>query len=287
MKNLADRLILAACVLTIVVCAASCAAMSNNDAQKDKEDMVESSDFDTSETTTVFREMITLRYPEELFLTDANAVVIEYGETVEDITRQEWIPKYGPDHRNEIGEIPEYVYTEGWMLEFVGVAVNYVRIYDSTINFDIEDDAARFAEAKDGDALAEKYDDIIILPKFYAETLKQGDNILIFMTYKRSPYHGVSYGERIGFDPEYSTMEFISAFPVENGSVVVDDRMFEKDPDTESSYYIRMSLVEAINEKFKSIDESYPIFENGITLEDLGRYFELSTDPDTYNRNER
>ncbi len=205
--------------------------------------------------------------PNELLLGE-NMIVVEWGEAVPSIVTK-WDNYY-----------------EGL---FCGITVKYVKIFERTMREGyLENPEERFEYVENGDLLSETYDDIILVPEVIASTLNKGDRALIQIFDKKLEfdrvditYYGVGYTEYSNNTESTDDYRY-GFFPFVNDLLVVPENTCEQGGAFLIAYPVMENILN-LNNYLKKADESYPIFESGITFEELERYFELVFDPGTFN----
>ncbi len=227
----------------------------------------ESSDYATEFSTVV------CEYPEnpyEKIFVDLNAVAVEWGDIVADITYTE--------RRNYDYEAREFPY--------VGVFVKYRKIYESTL---AEKSPKQMFFTAPGRLrllnktwLSEGYDDIILIPEFYAEKIVKGEAAVLFLNQigkiEKKDFYGVSYVYGKVAD-EYYESEYIGVFPCK------DDKLDIDLADYGFPYHClvdRLSDVSYMNSVFERLDKGYPLFETGTGIDELETYFDLVTKAETF-----
>ncbi|MBQ8208850.1 MAG: hypothetical protein IJZ89_08985 [Clostridia bacterium] len=209
----------------------------------------------------IYSEIIHPKYYYDLC--ESNMMIVEWGEAVRQI---------------EISSLPDC--NEA----FVGIAVKYVNIFESTmVKSFIEGSAERFGCLENGEELNKRYDDIILIPESYLGDIEDGDISLISLNrfaralrgdFADAKYYYVNYGLYREGNYHYQI------FPIEDGKLEVPENMYDKIYGNYASL-IMEDLMRA-NETLRRKYESCPNFESGITLEEIENYFDIATDPDTF-----
>ncbi len=184
------------------------------------------------------------------------------------------------DHDIWVEEDEEY--------EFVGIAVNFVKIFESTIlrRDDIVDDLDRDMDLRKKlmalaeHDIADKYDDIILVPTVYADEIKKGDTVML------SLYPNILHCDLVGSAtlltiPIMGTDEDpLWAYPIVDLKLVIPNELQPIGYGQDTSVYFGSIREEfgRSNEYLIELGLDDNLFRDGMTIEELEAYFKLTTD---------
>ena len=193
---------------------------------------------------------------------DLNAVLVKWGE----MTDATWWETWG-------GPVQE---SGTYIVEYVGVSVEFLEVYSETMTESLIDDIEK--------TISETT--YLLIPKEALDQIVTGGTSLVFID-RQAIIHraeqdadGTHYGEyedilgvRLG--DWLSPGEFVPApiFTVRDGKVEIPESAYLKDKNQQ--YYMRViqHLCRANDYIDKKGENGIAKFENGITVEELGKYF--------------
>ena len=193
---------------------------------------------------------------------DLNAVLIRWGEMTDATWSETW---GGPVQESGI-----------YKVEYVGVSVEFLEVYSETMTESLIDDIEKTISKTT----------YLLIPKEALDQIEIGGTSLVFID-RREIIHravqdadGTHYGEyedilgvRLG--EWLSPGEFVPApiFTVRDGKVEIPESAYLKDKNQQ--YYMRVigHLCRANDYIDKKGETGIAKFENGITVEELGKYF--------------
>lgn len=191
-----------------------------------------------------------------------NAVLVKWGE----MTDATWWETWG-------GPVQE---SGTYIVEYVGVSVEFLEVYSETMTESLIDDIEKTISKTT----------YLLIPKEALDQIEVGGTSLVFID-RREIIHravqdadGTHYGEyedilgvRLG--EWLSPGEFVPApiFTVRDGKVEIPESAYLKDKNQQ--YYMRViqHLCRANDYIDKKGENGIAKFENGITVEELGKYF--------------
>jgi len=187
-----------------------------------------------------------------------NAVIVKWGDQNE----QTWSETYGGYDG------------KSFVVEYVGVNIELITVYSDTMKESLILDVENII----GQA------EYLMIPKHHLDEIRAGDTALVFLeqiarvgdqavdgtflgTY--TTVLGVKAGNRIDSD------QYVPApiFSIENEKVIVGESAYGINPKNGEYYMSIMTCLEKANDLVRKTGTEFPIFENGISVEDLGKLF--------------